>query len=97
MLDERGTPTCKQCLSNVNFDVTIIWDEHFSKLEPAVRDTLLLDYVEELTANTLGADSAIAFWEHCFKGQPFFLTHRGSDEHERLWDTRRAAPGEDED
>ena len=89
-------PTCTECMANVNFDVSIVWEDHFAMLPDTVRDTALLDYIEELTAYVLGADHAYGFWEHCFEGQRFFLTVPGSEEHGKVWDQSRGLATERE-
>ena len=89
-LDARGTPTCRWCLSRVNFDVTLAWDEHLTKLPADVRAVVLPELIEELTADLLGPAGVLAFWRDCFgpRSPPFFLTARAGAEHERLWRTR---------
>lgn len=85
-LDVRGTPTCRSCLANIKFDVTITWDEHLVHLPADVRAVVLPELVEELTQHTLGTRQALPFWETCFNGQPFFLTSRTDEEHRILWE-----------
>ena len=85
VLDARGTPTCRSCLANINSDATIIADEHFARLPEAMRETLFVEYVEQLTAEVVGADRALRFWRRCFGNQPHFLTKAGAPEHE-LWE-----------
>ena len=89
-LDGRGTPTCRWCLSRVNFDVTLAWDEHLTKLPADVMRVALPEFIEELTADTIGAAGVLAFWRECFgpHSPPFFRTAGSSAEHERLWRTR---------
>ena len=85
VLDARGTPTCRSCLANINSDATIIADEHFARLPEAMRETLFVEYVEQLTAEVVGADRALRFWRRCLGNQPHFLTKAGAPEHE-LWE-----------
>ena len=85
VLDERGTPTCKNCLSNIQFDVTIVWEEHLLKLPEDVRAVVLPEFIEEVTQYVVGTAKTLPFWERCFGLQPFFLTARGTDEHQMLW------------
>ena len=126
-IDGRGTPVCRWCLSRINLDVTLVWDEHLTKLPPdvppmgstppprgtrtarlqacgcaavvlmwpcgrfpQVRSIVLPEYIEELTAEALGAGAALPFWRDCFgpRAPPFFLTAKGTAEHEHLWQTR---------
>ena len=86
-IDHRGTPMCRWCLSRVNFDVSIVWEEHLAMLPEAVRAIALAELVEELTAETLGAAEVLPFWRECLgqSSPPFFLTKAGSAEHEALW------------
>lgn len=86
-LDARGTPLSRSVLGRVDFDVTMIWNEHLAHLPPDVRAVALPEYVEEVTAEALGAAEVLPFWRECFgpSSPPFFLTHPGSEEHIRLW------------
>ena len=64
------------------------WDENLAHLPSDVRTTLILEWIEELTADAVGAADALRFWQSCFveHGRPrFFLTKAGTDEHRRLW------------
>ena len=89
-IDERGTPTCRWCLSRINFDVSIAWDEHFTKLPADVRSVALTEFVEEVTAQAVGSGAVVPFWRGCFgdEAPPFFLTAGDTAEHEWLWKTR---------
>ena len=40
----------------------------------AVRDVLLADYIEEIAADVVGAERALAFLQYCFKAQPYHVT-----------------------
>ena len=88
VLDARGTPTCRWCLSRINLDVTLAWEEHLIKLPAPVRAIVLPEFIEEITAEALGATASLPFWRDCFGAQPFFLTQRGTAEHNWLWDVR---------
>jgi len=85
VLDERGTPTCRNCLGRTSFDVTIVWDEHLTQLPEDVRPTVLSEFIEEVTQFVVGTNKTLPFWEQCFKGQRFFLTKGDSKEHSELW------------
>ena len=58
------------------------------KLPSAVRSTVLSEFIEEISAQALGASETLPFWRDCFgRAAPrFFLTEPGSDEHKRLWE-----------
>ena len=87
-IDARGTPLCRSCVERIRFDVQMAWDENLAHLPSDVRTTLILEWIEELTADAVGAADALRFWQSCFveHGRPrFFLTKAGTDEHRRLW------------
>ena len=87
VLDGRGTPTCSWCLSRINMEVTLVWEDHMTALPEHIRTTLLSEFIEEITEITLGATEVYAFWRDCFGGQPFFRTRKGTEEHAQLWET----------
>ena len=71
-------------------EITLVWDEHLSKIPRDVRTTLLSEFVEEMAAHVLGASEALPFLRDCFGAEhPFFITQPTSAEHERLWRTIR--------
>ena len=39
----------------------------------------------QVTQYVVGTSKTLPFWERCFGRQPFFLTARGTAEHELLW------------
>ena len=92
VIDERGTPVCRWCLSRIRFEVNVAWDEHLRFLPADVRNVVLPEFIEEISAEAVGAAQVLNFWDGCFgdlgSRQPFFLTKGGSDEHLRLWTTK---------
>ena len=76
--------------------VSIVWEQHLLHLDAETRPLLVVDYVEELTSIIVGASYVLPFLTRCFRRQPFFFTKPKSEEHLRLWDTRRGREGEDE-
>lgn len=58
---------------------------HFRVVRPKVRDILFADYVEEISAQVVGAEKLLAFFRYCFVGQTYYLTAMDDDEH-ALWD-----------
>eukprot|EP00325_Prymnesiales_sp_UTEX-LB-985_P004224 CAMPEP_0174713158 /NCGR_PEP_ID=MMETSP1094-20130205/13932_1 /TAXON_ID=156173 /ORGANISM="Chrysochromulina brevifilum, Strain UTEX LB 985" /LENGTH=96 /DNA_ID=CAMNT_0015912317 /DNA_START=1 /DNA_END=291 /DNA_ORIENTATION=+ len=86
-LDERGTPTCRSCISRLQFEVTLVWDEHLTRLPEAIRAMLLPELIEEISAQVLGAKETLPFWRDCFgpASPRFFLTQPDSPEHKQLW------------
>ena len=93
--DERGTPICRWCLSRVRFEVELAWDEHLMALPADVRTTALSEFVEEVTAEAVGASESLRFWQDCFgpEAPRFFLTTPNSEEHRILWITRDQEDG----
>jgi hypothetical protein len=89
-IDQRGTPTCRWCLSRINLDVTLVWDEHLTKLPADVREVVMPEYIEELTAEALGVGAVLPFWRDCLgpTAPGFFLTKGQTTEHKYLWQTR---------
>eukprot|EP00050_Salpingoeca_kvevrii_P001405 m.169113 g.169113 ORF g.169113 m.169113 type:complete len:260 (-) comp10362_c4_seq1:1569-2348(-) len=57
----------------------------FVDLAPEVRDILLADYIEEISAQIVGAKRVPSFFRYCFQGQRYQLTDPESPEHESLW------------
>ena len=56
---------------------------------PAVRDLLLGDYVEELTAEAIGVERTYAFLRHCFAQQTYYVTkcdESGCDPEYWMWE-----------
>jgi hypothetical protein len=77
-------PTSRSVWEDVDLDVGIV-GRHFKRLPPVVRDWLLHDFVEEVSANILGgADLVPPFLRNCFRGQGYRMTEKGTQEH-RLW------------
>ncbi|KAL3916326.1 MAG: hypothetical protein SGPRY_006867 [Prymnesium sp.] len=85
VIDDRGTPTCRNCLARTSFDVMLVWDEHLTRLPADVRAIVLSEFIEEVTNSTVGISKTLPFWERCFEEQPFFLTQPGLSEHIELW------------
>ena len=90
-LDSRGTPLARWALSQINFDVNLVWEEHLLKLPAAVRETVMIEWIEEMIVEAIGASESVAVFEDCFNAKhrmPFFLTVKGTEEHKRLWTTK---------
>lgn len=47
-------------------------------------DILLMDYIEELTAQVVGANRTYAFFSQCFTGQSYRVTTADDDMH-AIW------------
>ena len=65
------------------------------KLPAEMRSIAASEFIEEVTAHTLGTVEVRRFWQECFGPQSprFFLTRAGSSEHVSLWSTSRTASG----
>ena len=90
-LDSRGTPMARWALSQINFDVNLVWEEHLLKLPAAVRETVMIEWIEEMIVEAIGASEVWPFLRDCFNAKhrmPFFLTVKGTEEHKRLWTTK---------
>lgn len=57
----------------------------FSRLPAEIRDLLFAEYIEEITAQVVGAENVVSFFISCFQGQDYELTHLGDTNH-ALWD-----------
>lgn len=77
-------PTCYHVHGYVRLDSSIVGG-HFKTLPPEVMDQLLVDYVEEIAAQVVGAGRIMAFFRYCFTGQSYRLTEIEDDEH-KIWD-----------
>lgn len=77
-------PTAQHVVGYAKLDAKIV-APHFRVLRPEVRDILFADYVEEISAQVVGAEKLLAFFRYCFVGQTYYLTAMDDDEH-ALWD-----------
>ena len=82
--DELLIPTCHHVYGYVKLDVSII-GSHFKALKPHIMDMLLMDYIEEITAQIVGIDLMLSFFRYCFQGQDYYITEIDQPEHS-LWD-----------
>eukprot|EP00040_Diaphanoeca_grandis_P009014 m.47250 g.47250 ORF g.47250 m.47250 type:complete len:796 (-) comp20448_c1_seq1:160-2547(-) len=57
----------------------------FKNLKPEVRDIIFQDYVEELTAQVVGVEHVLTFYEQCFQGQTYEATQASDELHDELW------------
>jgi hypothetical protein len=55
----------------------------FEQLAPVTRDVLLMDYIEEMVAETVGAERTYAFLRFCFAADLKYYVTEGSDK--ELW------------
>ena len=81
---ENKIPTCVHVHGYAKLDMAVV-GEHFQALQPEIRDILFHDYVEEITAQVVGAKKMLAFFRFCFLGQDYYVTELGDEEH-ALWD-----------
>jgi Cupin-like domain len=84
--DETGKiPTAVHVFGDAQFDVGLM-DEHFDVLndKPAIRDILLANYIEEISAQTVGVERVLSFFQYCFQDQPYYITDASNDDH-NLW------------
>ncbi len=66
---------------------SIMVGKYFRQLPSSIiRETLLYDYIEELTADVLGMDEVYGFFLYCFNGQKYRLTQKGTELHQQLWE-----------
>ena len=81
---------CRWCLSRIQLDVNLAWDDHLARLPDDIRPLVMSEWIEEMIVEAIGASEAWPFIRDCFNatGMPYFLTHRDSEEHLRLWQTK---------
>eukprot|EP00049_Salpingoeca_infusionum_P007797 m.126268 g.126268 ORF g.126268 m.126268 type:complete len:832 (-) comp13825_c0_seq1:10-2505(-) len=68
------------CMTDMRLVVT-----GFDRLQPEVRDTLLLDYIEEIVAEIIGRPRVLSFFKYCFQNQEYYVTDMKDPEHD-LWE-----------
>lgn len=79
--NHRGsTPMARFMNGEIGLDVEIVAG-HFEAFPADIRDILVADFLEQITAQVVGPRKVLAFWLLCFQGHPFHLAP-GS-----LWDT----------
>ena len=83
LCNELLLPTCQHVYGYVTLDVNII-GSHFKALKPHIMDILLMDYIEEITAQIVGVNMVLSFFRYCFQGQDYYLTEIGQPDHS-LW------------
>lgn len=76
-------PTARHVYGDATMDVKLL-APHFMALAPEHRDTLMMDYFEELAAQVVGANRTYAFFKYCFAGQTYALTSV-DDRHHAMW------------
>ena len=77
-------PTAQHVVGYAKLDMQMM-APHFVALKPEVRDVLFADYVEEISAQVVGAEKVLAFFRYCFVGQGYYVTDMDDEEHS-LWD-----------
>lgn len=83
-------PTAQHVVGYAKLDMQMM-APHFAALRPEVRDILFADYVEEISAQVVGAEKLLAFFRYCFNGQGYYVTDMDDDEHS-LWDHKEDEP-----
>jgi hypothetical protein len=66
-------PSARHVLADAQMDAGIV-AEHLMRMEPELRELLLMDYLEELAYSVLDADRVPAFFRYCFRGQDYQLS-----------------------
>ena len=77
-------PTAQHVIGYAKLDAGIV-SVHFAALPAPVRDILFADYVEEISAQVVGAERVLAFFLNCFRNQGYYVTNIDDNEH-ALWD-----------
>ena len=94
-LGEAYAPYCEACLKNGigGAEALDLDDEDLAELgvnSRLRRKALLKKLRRAKFASTMKHEGALAFWRECFVSKSdFFMTKKGTDEHTRLWATRR--------
>ncbi len=85
LLCPHSIPTCQHVYGYAKLDVAIV-SEHFKALRPIeAMDVLLMNYVEEISAQVVGVARLLAFFRYCFLGQDYYMTDVDTTEH-LMWD-----------
>jgi hypothetical protein len=84
---QPGIPTAQHVYGDVVTDMRLVVAGFVTLPSPEVRDLLFKDYLEELSAQVVGATRVWSFFTYCFEEHlEYYLTELGSEEHLDLWE-----------